>query len=66
MPLALALEKIPAEQGQGLLQEVEQLKRNLLPILHQLETLQESTFGPERDLTSIQLLVRRTKDQLAE
>ena len=47
-------------------QEVEELKRHILPILHQLETLQEASFRAEYDLSSIQLLVRRTKDHLAD
>jgi hypothetical protein len=45
-------------------QDVELLRRPLLPILHQLEALDESAVGPERELSSLQLLVRRTKDQL--
>lgn len=38
----------------------------MLPILHQLETLEEASFGAEHDLSSLQLLVRRTKEQLAD
>ncbi len=43
-------------------QEMDQLKRQLLPILHQLETLEDASL--EHDLSSLQLLVRRSKDRL--
>ena len=54
------------EPGDVLVQEMEELRRHMLPILHQLETLQEASFGADRDLSSLQLLVRRTKEQLAD
>jgi hypothetical protein len=41
---------------------MDQLKRQLLPILHQLETLEDASL--EHDLSSLQLLVRRSKDRL--
>ena len=44
------------------LQELDQLKRHLLPILHQLDTLEGASV--EQDLSSVHLLVRRAKDRL--
>ena len=43
----------------------EQLQRSLLPVLHQLESLDEDSGQDKaRDWSSLQLLARRTKNQL--
>lgn len=49
----------------GFMQVHEQLQRSLLPVLHQLESLDEgSEQAKARDWSSLQLLARRTKNQL--
>ena len=48
-----------------LVQANEQLQRSLLPVLHQLESLDEGTEQTRaRDWSSLQMLARRTKNQL--
>ena len=48
-----------------LVQAHEQLQRSLIPVLHQLESLDEGTEqGKARDWSSMQMLARRTKNQL--
>lgn len=50
----------------SLVQAHEQLQRSLLPVLHQLESLEEvSEQAKTRDWSSLQMLARRTKNQLA-
>ena len=49
----------------SLVQAHEQLQRSLLPVLHQLESLEEvSEQATARDWSSLQMLARRTKNQL--
>ena len=48
-----------------MVQAYEPLQRSLLPVLHQLESLDEgSEQAKARDWSSLQMLVRRTKNQL--
>lgn len=47
------------------MQAYEQLRRMLMPVLHQLENLDEGSEQPNlRDWSSLQMLARRTKNQL--
>ena len=47
------------------MQAYERLRRSLLPVLHQLESLDEGSDEPQlRDWSSVQMLARRTKNQL--
>ena len=46
-------------------QAYERLRRALLPVLHQLESVDEGSDEPQlRDWSSLQMLARRTKNQL--
>ena len=46
-------------------QAYERLRRALLPVLHQLESVDEGSNEPQlRDWSSLQMLARRTKNQL--
>ncbi len=48
-----------------IIQDLDNLRTRLAPTLDQLESLDEAAVGADRDLSSLQLLIRRTKDQLA-
>ena len=51
--------------GVLIIQDLDNLRTRLAPTLDQLESLDEAAGGADRDLSSLQLLIRRTKDQLA-
>ena len=55
----------PSASKMCCVQAYEQLQRSLLPVLHQLEGLDEgSEQADARDWSSLQMLARRTKNQL--